>query len=160
MFRRLCYTTSTMSEQPRYHRKRFLVEPTYQLSFFFKLLSAIVAVGFLSAFLAMGITMRNLARPEAAEQPLLHGALIGILLALFINLIIAIPIAYYIGLRQSHRVIGPLGRVMRSLEAIGRGESANGLSLRKSDVLKAIEGAINQMARDLERRLQKPPRSE
>jgi hypothetical protein len=149
-----------MSERPRYHRKRLLVEPAYQLSLFLKLLGTIVAVGLISAFLAVAIVMRSLFRPEVTEQPLLHGAFIGIILALFITLIIAIPIAYYLGLRQSHRVIGPLGRILRSLEAIGRGDATNGLSLRKSDVLKTIEGAINQLARDLERRLQKPPRSE
>ncbi len=147
-----------MTNKPTYQRKRLLVDPSYQLAFFMKLFGTIVAVGAISAFLAIAIAYRNLSRPELAEQPLLHGALIGIILALFINLIIAIPVAYYLGLRQSHRVIGPLGRLARLLEAVGRGESANGFSFRKADVLKSLEAAINQMARDLARRFQHPPR--
>ncbi len=148
-----------MANQSTYQRKRLLVDPSYQLAFFMKLLGIIVAVGAISAFLAMAIAYRNLSRPELAEQPLLNGALIGIILALFINLIIAIPIAYYLGLRQSHRVIGPLGRIVRALEGIGRGEATNGFTLRKGDILKALETAINQMSRDLAHRFQRPPRS-
>ena len=145
-----------MANKPTYQRKRLLVDPSYQLAFFMKLLGTIVAVGAISAFLAIAIAYRNLSRPELEGQPLLHGALIGIILALFINLIIAIPIAYYLGLRQSHRMIGPLGRIVKRLEAIGQGEVTNGFTLRKGDVLRALETAINQMTRDLARRFRPP----
>ncbi len=68
----------------------------------------------------------------------------------FISVGVLVPLFLYDMLRFSHRFMGPLHRLHRSLEALGRGESVRPIRFRKGDLLHEMADAFNQVARRLE----------
>ncbi len=72
--------------------------------------------------------------------------------ALMVELLVSIPIVYYLGLRQSHTIVGPLKRINRMLEAISAGDYAQRITLRKGDALEDMAEALNKMADALSQR--------
>jgi nitrate/nitrite-specific signal transduction histidine kinase len=114
----------------------------------------IFAATIATAFIAV-LILWNL-RPNLEGQPGLLASLIGVAMALIVELAICIPMVYSLGIRQSHRVVGPLRRIMRTLEAIGSGDFSKRLGLRPGDVLEDLARAINRMAENLQKRHSKP----
>jgi len=79
-------------------------------------------------------------------------------IALGIELLIGSIIVWVVGIRQSHRVVGPMTRLTRMLEAIGQGDFSQRITLRKGDALEDLARTINRMAENLERRFPRSPR--
>ena len=112
----------------------------------------ILAVAVLACLITSGLLWRNLYLPDQENGPvLITSALIAVSLTLLIELLIAIPLIFVLGIRQTHRVIGPINRMKRILEAIGSGDFSQRITLRKGDVLDGLAQAINQMAEQLQR---------
>jgi nitrate/nitrite-specific signal transduction histidine kinase len=76
-------------------------------------------------------------------------------ITLLIELILAIPIMFFLGIRQSHRIVGPMNRLKATLEAIGRGDFSQRITLRQGDALEDLATSINQMAQGLQQQFQK-----
>ena len=146
-----------MAAQNPHHPRRYLVDLPYQLQFVARLLIVILGITIVSSLIAMAILWKNLYRPGLDRQLLISASLIGIALTLIIESLIAIPLAYYLGIRQSHRVVGPLRRITKALEAAGSGAIAPPLTLRRADVLRDLATAINEMAKNLQKRHPKSP---
>jgi len=144
------------AERP-YYRRQYLVDRPYQFRFVIRLLVVVFAIALVSSLLAMALLWINMYRPELERQTHIVSAFIGAATILLIELLISIPIVYYVGLRLSHRVVGPLKRVTRILEAIGAGDFSQRLILRQGDVLEDLAKSINRMAESLQKRYPKSP---
>ena len=141
-----------MENEPAFKRRQYLVDPAYQLRFVKRLFMVILAVAVLACLITSGLLWRNLYLPDQENGPvLITSALIAVSLTLLIELLIAIPLIFVLGIRQTHRVIGPINRMKRTLEAIGSGDFSQRISLRKGDVLEQLGQTINQMAEQLQR---------
>ena len=95
--------------------------------------------------------------PEEGSHVMLIACLISIAVTLLFELLLAIPIIFYVGIRQSHRIVGPMNRLKRMLEAIGQGDFSQRITLRKGDALEDLAAAINRMAQSLQQRSPRPP---
>ena len=141
------------SKCPNY-RSQYVVDDPYQLRFIFRLFVVLVAIILASSLIAVAILWKRIPEPES--QTHLIAAFHGVVLALLVELLIAIPVLFYWSIRQTHRAVGPLYRITKVLEAIGSGDFSQRLVLRDSDVLKDLASSINQMAEDLQRRRLSP----
>jgi nitrate/nitrite-specific signal transduction histidine kinase len=112
-------------------------------------------VAIVSRPIALAILWNLLYRPELQHQAFFSAALIGVAVTLITELLISIPIVYYLGIRQSHQVVGPLRRIIRVAEAIGSGDFSQRVDLRLDDVLKDLTNSINRMAENLQKRYPK-----
>ena len=73
-------------------------------------------------------------------------------LVFFLCLLGSIPALFYGALVFSHRIAGPLPKIYRTLEEIGRGNFDSHLTLRKKDELVDLAEHINRMAARLKER--------
>lgn len=138
-----------------YKRKQYLVDRGYQLRFVTRLFMVVLAVAATSSLIATGLLWKYMYQPELPEQTLIY-CFISIALTLLVELLLAIPIVFILGIRQSHRIVGPMNRIKRMLEAIGAGDFSQRIILRQGDALEDLAKAINQMAATLQQRSSKP----
>lgn len=142
-----------------YKRTQYLVDSGFQLRFVTRLFMAVLGVASMSALISSGLLWKNLSISGQWPNTLLTTSLIAISTTLLIELLLAIPIIFYLGIRQSHRIIGPVGRLKRTLEAIAQGDFSQRIILREGDVLDEVAKSINQMAENLQRRFPNSPSS-
>ena len=145
-----------MSQERPYVRKQYLVDRGYQLRFVTRVFIVVLAVAVVSSLIATGLLWTNMYNPELDQQTLLIACLISVATILLIELLLAIPIVFFLGVRQSHRIVGPMNRLKRTLEAIGTGDFSQRISVRHGDALEDLAKSINQMAEKLQQRF---PRS-
>ena len=141
-----------MSSKPAFKRRQYLVEPAYQLRFVMRLLTLLVIVMLSSFAAASALLWAQFSSPDLTTDSCLAEILYGIAFSHAISLLIMIPISYLFGIRQTHRVVGPLKRIKAALSAIGEGDFTQRIILRKSDVLTDLAGDINKMAERLQKR--------
>ena len=132
-----------------------MVDPTYQLRFVTRIFLIVMAVAIASSLLASGVLWHSLFSPDLQQQTTVVTALIAVATTLLVELLLAIPIVFYLGIKQSHRIVGPMNRLKRTLEAIGNGDFSQRITLRRGDLLEDLARSINQMAENLERRAPK-----
>lgn len=146
-----------MSQEPPYKRTQYLVDRRYQLQFTTRLFMAVLTVATLSALVASALMWRSLYLPGDQSYFTLSACLIAIAITLFLELLLAIPIILILGIRQSHRVVGPINRIKQALEAIGNGDFSQRTHLRQGDALEDLAKSINTMAERLQQRFPRPP---
>ena len=139
-----------MSSQ--FKRRQYLVDRAYQLRFVTRLFLMLLVVAVLTSLASSGLLWRNMYSPESSPS-LLTAALIAISLTILLELLIAVPIVIFFGIRYTHRVVGPMKRLKHTLEAIGSGDFSQRITLREGDVLQELATAINNMAEQLQQRL-------
>ena len=141
-----------------FKRRQYLVDRPFQLRFVSQLFLTVLAVAGLSCLGSSTLLWRQLYVPGgSAQTPMLSAALMAVAATLLIELLLAIPIIFYLGITQSHSIIGPMKRIQATLAAIGNGDFSRRLILRKGDVLQELAESINAMAEALARRSPPPP---
>ncbi len=140
-------------------RRQYLVDRDYQLRFVTRIFTIVLAIAVLSSLLSSALLWLNTYRVNPESSIYLIASLAAVAITLLIELLVAIPIVLYVGIRQSHRVVGPMSRLKHTLEAIGRGDFSQRITLRQGDVLEDLATAINQMAESLQQRFPRTPGS-
>ncbi len=141
-----------MIPQPTYKRTQYFVDRAYQFRFVTHLFMVVLAVAVASSLIASTLLWRQLYEPELGSTSALVTGLVAVAAMLLVELLLAIPLIFILGIRQSHRIVGPMKRIQKALEAIGRGDYSQRVTLRQGDVLQDLAASINQMAETLERR--------
>ncbi len=142
-----------MGEQEFKHlRKQYLVDRPYQLRFVTRVFAVVLAVAVISSLIATTLLWNTMYKPELGMQIHLTVSLIAVAITLLMELLIAIPIVFYLGIRQSHRIVGPMNRLKATLAAIGEGDFSKRITLREGDALEDLAKAINAMAERLQSR--------
>ena len=141
-----------MSEQ-KFVRKQYLVDRVYQIRFVTRVFAAVLAVAVISSLIATGLLWGTMYQPaETGMQVHLTVALIAIAVTLLIELLLAIPVVFFLGIRQSHRIVGPMNRIKKMLESYGNGDFSQRMVLREGDALEDLAKALNAMADRLQQR--------
>ena len=141
-----------MANGTPYKRKQYLVDRAYQLRFVTRLFLIILLVATASALVSSILVWRNTYTPGQTSQEVFIVALVAIASTLLVELLLAIPLIFVLGIRQSHRIVGPMNRIKQVLAAIGQGDFSKRITLRQGDALEELAEAINQMAERLQQR--------
>ncbi len=139
-------------------RRQYLVDRAYQMRFVGHLFTAILAVAVIGSLISSVILWSNL-EASSDTSTSLAVSLIAVAITLLFQLVVGGGLVYYIGIRQSHRIVGPMIRIKRALEAIGAGDFTQRIQLRKDDALQDLAEAINKMAENLQQRFPRSPAS-
>lgn len=140
-----------------YQRKQYLVDRGYQLRFVTRIFMVVLAVAVTSSLVATILLMNSISRQEPEQRMILIYCLIAVASTLLIELLLSIPIVFFLGIRQSHRIVGPMNRIKRTLEAIGTGDLSQRIVVRQGDALEDLAKSINQMADKLQQRFSRTP---
>ncbi|MFT5207073.1 MAG: methyl-accepting chemotaxis protein [Candidatus Omnitrophota bacterium] len=138
----------------KYQRSQYIVDKRIQYRFagFVMLFAtgAAVLVGSVIFFTTLFFLGDKLAAvyPAGRLQPIVRSAYS----AFFVNIIIAMPIIFFVSIRFSHKIVGPLPKIYRYLKSIGSGTYPGRLTLRTGDELTDLAEAVNAMAEDLKAR--------
>ena len=144
-----------MAAQPTYKRTQYLVDRAYQLRFVTRLFMVVLAVAVAGSLIAPALLWRQLYQPELGSTAALVTGLVAVAATLLVELLLAIPLVFILGIRQSHRIVGPMKRIEKTLAAIGQADFSQRLTLRQGDVLWDLAASINAMAEALQRRSSK-----
>ena len=148
-----------MGTELPYRRTQYLVDRGYQLRFVTRVFVVVLVVAVVSALISTGLLWTNMYRPDLEQSTTLIAALIAVATTLLVELLISIPLVYFLGIRQSHRVVGPVNRMKRVLEAIGAGDFSQRIVVRRGDALEDMAKTINGMAERLSQRSSRTPGS-
>lgn len=140
-----------MSPETQYKRKQYLVDRDYQLRFVTRLFMAVLAVAAISSLIATGLLSASMYQPDLPQQTVVY-CFVSIALTLLVELLISIPVIWVLGIRQSHRVVGPMNRLKKMIEAIGAGDYSQHITLREGDALEDLAKSLNDMAQALQQR--------
>jgi methyl-accepting chemotaxis protein len=139
---------------PLIKRKRYFVERQLQMRFarfvLMFMLAGCVVTG-LAVFYATFMVLSDKLVGVYPQSRLVEifGSLYG---ALFMALLLAVPVIVYAAIVLSHRVAGPLPKIYQALKEIGNGNFEVYITLRKKDELKELAQTINEMAASLRAR--------
>ena len=145
-----------MTPERPYRRRQYLVDRRYQLQFVSRIFMLVLLVAVISLILSSVLLWRNMYQPELQSQTPLVAALVASATTMLVELLVAIPLVFFLSIRQSHRIVGPINRLQRLLEAVGNGDFSQRITLRHGDALEDLAKSINQMVQNLEQRF--PPR--
>ena len=146
-----------MEPQWPYKRKQYLVDRGYQLRFVTRVFVVVLLIAVVSSLISTALLWMNMYQPDLETYTPLIASLVAVATTLLFELLLAIPIVFFLGIRQSHRIVGPMNRLKRTLETIGSGDFSQRITLRQGDALEDLAKSINQMAESLGRRFPRSP---
>ena len=146
-----------MNPERPYKRKQYLVDRGYQLRFVTRVFVVVLLVAVVSSLISTALLWMNMYQPDLESHTPLIASLVAVATTLLFELLLAIPVVFFLGIRQSHRIVGPMNRLKRTLEAIGTGDFSQRITLRQGDALEDLAKSINQMAESLQQRFPRPP---
>lgn len=143
----------TSSEgRPRYTRRVKLIRPRLQL----KLVGTFAGLSLFALvfqFILFGAVTSRFAAGLPNDGDLLFGklapALAGVLAA---SLALVMPFTFWIGVRMTHRIAGPVHRFENFLAEVSAGQRPPDFHLRDGDELNELAERINEATRPLRQR--------
>ncbi len=136
----------------KYKRTQWLVNPPLQYQFIGILLSVmlVLTVGALgSVYFALWLALKTYGM---TDNPVAVAQLTTVGLMVTLELLILAPFVIWLGLRMTHRVAGPLVRILASVQQMSLGNFDQHINLRKGDSLVELADAINTLSEFLRRK--------
>lgn len=143
---------STIAAWRDSRRRRWLVDPPFQYRFIGVMLTLLLLLGagaLGSVYLALWVTLRTFG---ASHEPLAVAQMTMVGLLVTFELLLIAPLVILVGLRLTHRVVGPLVRISRAVRQMAEGDFAVHLKLRRGDALVELADAVNALAASLRSR--------
>jgi len=136
-------------------RKKYLVNRSYQMRLIFQIVVLVVVATSVSSAATFILVNREVStvfylahRDTWDLRELLLPVIIGTSLITFV---LVSAVSAFITLRESHRIVGPVGRLAGALSDLAQGRISFVGMLRKNDVLKGLENDINTLSENLAR---------
>lgn len=133
-------------------RRRYIIKKEFQLRYIGLIMSIMLLSAIISGYTIYYNSWVFLGEKLANVYP--QGQLVSIFrsvnLRLFINLIFVSMLCIGIGIIASHRIAGPVYRMIKFLDTVRSGDYSQRLHLRKRDELKDLAEAINRLVEKLE----------
>ena len=147
-----------MNKVPHQQRTKLLVDRKLQVRFAMFVMAFAVGTAFLTSAIVFFTTFSLMGEKLASVYP--PGRLKEIYESTYLIfggvLIVMLPGIFYMSLRFSHQIVGPLPKIYRTLRSIGDGDFNQSLTLRKGDKLTELAQVINEMAAHLKSRYGSP----
>ncbi len=136
-------------------RKIYLIDRKYQVKLMLQIVVMVIVATSVSALATYFLTNREISsafylahRDTWDLKDLLLPVITGTSLVTFF--IVSI-ISAFITLRETHRIVGPMGRLKIAMQDLSEGRISWIGSLRKNDVMKGLDVSINNLADNLGR---------
>jgi hypothetical protein len=130
-------------------RRRWIVRPRFQVQFAMVLVLLHVNVAFLYQ-VALHYRMRSLAEGAGSLEAYLGlDPWISTLPAVAVAALVSSAMIFFIGIRYSHQIVGPLPRITRALRELGQGKRPAPLTFRPGDALEELAIEVNALADSL-----------
>jgi len=132
-----------------FKRKRYFIKKGFQLRYvgviILLVLSAIILSGIITYYSIFPFLSEKLANvyPQGRLMVVLSQANSRLIYAA----VILIPVGVWMGIMLSHRIAGPWYRLERILYDMAKGKLAEEIVLRKTDELKSLADALNEVIR-------------
>lgn len=127
-------------------RRQLIINPRFQMQFALILVLLHVNVGFLYQ-IALHYRVQNLAAEAGSIEAFLElDPWTAIWPAMLAAGLISGLAVFFIGIRYSHQIVGPLPRITRALRQIAAGEQPERMTFRPGDVLEELAGEVNCVA--------------
>lgn len=134
-----------------FRRSKYVVQREMQLRFAGFVIVFVVAASLITGITIFYTTLFMLGERLADVYP--QGRLIAIFrnahIAMAVNLILILPIIFWVSIRYSHRIVGPLPKIYKALNEIRDGNFNAKVTLRKNDELQELADLVNEMAKSL-----------
>ena len=138
-----------------FRRKQYFTERGMQLRFARFVILFVFVSSLLTALTIFYTTFLMLGERLAQVYP--QGRLIEIFrsahITFAISLLVILPLIFWGSIIFSHRVAGPLPKIYQALREVGQGDFDTRVVLRKSDELRELADAINEMSAELKKRI-------
>ena len=137
---------ASVSAARKHQRRQLLVNPPLQYQFIGVLLAVLLllTIGALaSVYFALWFTLRTYG---LSNDSVAVAQLTTVGLVVTFELLIFAPCVVWLGLRMTHKVAGPLIRIMAALQQMAAGNYHQHITLRKGDALVELANAINLLA--------------
>ena len=134
-----------------YQRRQWLVNRQLQLRFVraMVLVLCIMAVATMASVCVA--TRFLLAAFELAQEPLFVWLMKTLCWLIALELMVITPFVIWFGVRLTHKVAGPLVRILAAIQQMAQGDFSTHLTLRKGDSLTELAEAVNFLAASLRR---------
>jgi len=130
-------------------RRRWIVRPRFQLQFALLLVLMHVNVGFLYQ-VVLHYRVRSLVEGAGSLEAFLDiDPWTTTLPAMLIAALLSAAVVFFIGIRYSNQIVGPLPRIARVLRELARGDNPARLHFRSGDVLEELADEVNALADSL-----------
>ena len=127
-------------------RRQWIINPRFQMQFALILVLLHVNVGFLYQ-IALHYRVQNLAAEAGSIDAFLElNPWTAIWPAMVAAGAISSLAVFFIGIRYSHQIVGPLPRITRALRQIAAGENPERMQFRPGDVLEDLAAEVNHVA--------------
>jgi signal transduction histidine kinase len=134
-----------------FRRKQYFIQREMQLRFAKFVILFALGAALITGLTVFYTTFFMLGERLADVYP--QGRLITIFrnahIALLINLLLILPPIFWVSIRFSHRVAGPLPKIYQAIKDVRDGNYNVNLVLRKKDELRELADLINEMSKSL-----------
>ncbi len=133
-------------------RRRFLIQKRLQLRYILvavicSLLAALLTGGMYALYWSIANKVILGENPTMWDTYREANIVAGCILALWLILVTIVSLI------TSHRIFGPLQRIQEYIKKVGEGNFEEKIGIRRSDDLKPLADALNEMAENLKRRV-------
>jgi hypothetical protein len=128
-------------------RKQFLVNQSYQVRFMAEIILVVILATVLSAlgtYILMTGELQSGFQSSESKLASVHEALPKILMvSTFVTIFAMVLVGIFITLRETHRVIGPVGKMENKFREMSEGNYGYMIPFRKGDLMKGLDDSIN-----------------
>ncbi len=135
-----------------YKRRRILVNPSLQRRFAHVMLLAlaVLTMGALACtYLALWIAVTVYGLRDDPVTTMLFST-VGLMITF--ELVLIAPCVAWFAILQTHKIAGPLVRIMTALERMTQGDFTVHVKLREGDAINEVADAVNRLAESLRAR--------
>lgn len=136
----------TPSTRARVARRRYLVDPSYQWRVTRLLVIIMLVVVLVTLTLICGALWSTIGDLRLGPSALFIAVFRAVAWLVVVELIVLVPLIILLGIRLTHRVVGPMARIKAALEQLGEGRYDLHLTLRDGDVLADLAKSITRLA--------------
>jgi len=139
-------------QKKQYRRRQFIIKKKFQLRYIGLILAVMLFSGIVSGYtiyynswMLLGSKLANI-YPQARLVDIFNTVNIRLAIAMFFVTMLCAGIAII----ASHRIAGPVYRMIKFLEELTKGDYTKRVTLRKNDELQDMAEAINKLVEKLE----------
>jgi methyl-accepting chemotaxis protein len=138
-----------MSYSHAYHRKQYLIDKKFQLTFIMKFCAIVIlaslAIGALIFYLSRNSTTVAIENTRVFVKPTSDFILPQVVITVIVVSVIFSSILFAMALIATHRIAGPMYRLRREIDNVRSGDLTSAFIIRDKDQLKGLAKSLSDM---------------